>query len=451
MADLTRAFTVENGLVFEETDVAVFSDTVDPSAGGGVAATRGSLFLRDNGSAYLKTNTADTDWTLLLKNGDVVITATQPASGLQISGSPITNTGTLTFTLANDLAALEGLGTTGFGARTAADTWALRALTGTTNRITITNGSGVSGDPTVDISSSYVGQASITTLGTITTGVWNGTTIAIANGGTGQTTALAAFNALSPLTTKGDLLTRDATNNIRVPVGTDGQVLVAASAQASGLQWVSPSSTLLSLYRENPSSPTAPTVAGTNAVAIGNGSSASGTESIVLGGLNNTASAQWSVAMGSEADSTFYGGVAQASGSFAAAGDAQTRVLTLRTVTTNNTITEMFLDGTGGSQRLVLPSDSTWTFRILIAARRTDANNESGAYQVLGAIDRNTTAGSTALVAAVSTTTIAENNAAWGPTVDADTTNGSLRLRVTGETGKNIRWVARVELVEVTG
>jgi hypothetical protein len=55
------------------------------------------------------------------------------------------------------------------------------SVTGTTNRISV-SGSGV------DISSSYVGQATITTLGTIATGTWNGTTIAVANGGSGATT-----------------------------------------------------------------------------------------------------------------------------------------------------------------------------------------------------------------------------------------------------------------------
>lgn len=40
----------------------------------------------------------------------------------------------------------------------------------------------------VRINASYVGQNTITTLGTITTGVWNSTTIAVANGGTGATT-----------------------------------------------------------------------------------------------------------------------------------------------------------------------------------------------------------------------------------------------------------------------
>jgi hypothetical protein len=55
------------------------------------------------------------------------------------------------------------------------------AVGGTANRITV-------GADTVDIASTYVGQSSITTLGTITTGTWNGTTIAVANGGTGVTT-----------------------------------------------------------------------------------------------------------------------------------------------------------------------------------------------------------------------------------------------------------------------
>lgn len=41
-------------------------------------------------------------------------------------------------------------------------------------------------------------SSSLTSVGTITTGVWNGTPIAIANGGTGQTSASTAFNALSP-------------------------------------------------------------------------------------------------------------------------------------------------------------------------------------------------------------------------------------------------------------
>jgi uncharacterized membrane protein YiaA len=62
-------------------------------------------------------------------------------------------------------------------------TGTVTSVSGTTNRITSTGGA----TPVIDISASYVGQSSITTLGTIATGVWNGTTIAVANGGTGIT------------------------------------------------------------------------------------------------------------------------------------------------------------------------------------------------------------------------------------------------------------------------
>jgi hypothetical protein len=53
---------------------------------------------------------------------------------------------------------------------------------GTANRITVNPDS-------VDIASTYIGQNSITTLGTIGTGTWNANTIAVAKGGTGLTAA----------------------------------------------------------------------------------------------------------------------------------------------------------------------------------------------------------------------------------------------------------------------
>lgn len=64
------------------------------------------------------------------------------------------------------------------------------SITGVTNRTTVTP----TGDTAyqLDIASTYVGQASITTVGTIASGTWNGSAIPVANGGTGATTAAAA-------------------------------------------------------------------------------------------------------------------------------------------------------------------------------------------------------------------------------------------------------------------
>jgi hypothetical protein len=45
---------------------------------------------------------------------------------------------------------------------------------------------------------------------------------------------------VSPLTTKGDLYTHDATDDVRLPVGSDGQVLLADSTQVAGVRWGDP-------------------------------------------------------------------------------------------------------------------------------------------------------------------------------------------------------------------
>jgi hypothetical protein len=63
---------------------------------------------------------------------------------------------------------------------------------------------------------STVVSSSLTSVGTITSGTWNGTTIAIANGGTGATTASAAAAALLPSqsSNSGKYLTTDGAGNL---------------------------------------------------------------------------------------------------------------------------------------------------------------------------------------------------------------------------------------------
>lgn len=77
-------------------------------------------------------------------------TLTAPAAGITIT-NPAGIAGNPTFALANDLAGVEGLAANGIAARTAADTWAVRTMTGTANKITVTNGDGVAGNPTFTI------------------------------------------------------------------------------------------------------------------------------------------------------------------------------------------------------------------------------------------------------------------------------------------------------------
>lgn len=92
-------------------------------------------------------------------------------------------------------------------------------LAGTANRIVVVDGDGAVAAPTFDISTAYVGQASITTLGTIATGTWHGTAIAAPFGGTGQTVYAV-----------GDILFASSTTALsKLAAGTNGYVLTLAA------------------------------------------------------------------------------------------------------------------------------------------------------------------------------------------------------------------------------
>lgn len=61
--------------------------------------------------------------------------------------------------------------------------------------------------------------------------------VTIAQGGTGQTSKTPAFDALSPLTTKGDLVVFDGTNNIRVAVGANRKLIQSDTGAGSGISY----------------------------------------------------------------------------------------------------------------------------------------------------------------------------------------------------------------------
>ena len=145
-----------------------------------------------------------------------------------------------------------------------------------------------------------------------------------------------------------------------------------------------------------------------------------------------------------------FGSKAFANGSFAAAGDAQHGVYVLRAETTDATITELFLDGTGGSQVIALPNNSLFTFDILVAGRRTDAVGGGAGYRFVGVIRKDATSGSITFVGTPSKTILGETNTQWDAAVVADTAAGALKVTVTGQAAKTIRWVATVQTTEVT-
>ena len=399
---LTTTSAPTNGqLLIGSTGAAPVAATLSAGTAIGISNAAGSITINNTGVTAIA-GTAN-QITLSASTGSVTVSlpsAVTIGSSLTVSGLTANSflysgtAGLLTTTSAPTNGQLL-IGSTG-GAP------ALATLTGGTG-ISISNGSG-----------------SITVNNT---GV---TSVALSDGSSSPIYSISG----SPVTTTGTLtftLNTQTTNKVFAsPNGSTGQPTFRALAYAD---------LPLQLYVENPSTPTAPTAAGSNAVAIGSGSSASATGAFAVGAGSNA---------------RIFGMKAFSNGNFVTAGDAQEGVYVFRNLTTDATVTELFLDGTGASQRLILPNNSLFTFDILVSARRTDATGGGAAYRFVGVIKKDTTAGSTTFVGTPSKTVIGETNTAWDANVTADTTNGSLRVNVTGEATKTIRWVASVRTSEVT-
>ena len=120
------------------------------------------------------------------------------------------------------LTALSGLDTSGgLVVQTGADTFIKRTISGVINRTTVTNGDGISSNPTVDISASYIGQNTITTLGTIISGVWNGTAITDSYISSATNWNTAYTNRITTLTTTGSSGSATlVTNTLNIPTYT---------------------------------------------------------------------------------------------------------------------------------------------------------------------------------------------------------------------------------------
>ena len=139
----------------------------------------------------------------------------------------------------------------------------------------VTSGSYLRGNGT-NVVMNTIQVADVPTLNQNTSGTAAGlsATLAVASGGTGQTTASAAFNALSPVTTTGDLIIGTGANTAsRLAIGSNGYLLTSngttaswAAAPAGGVTTFSAGTTGLT-----PSGATsgAVTLAGTLAVANG--------------------------------------------------------------------------------------------------------------------------------------------------------------------------------------
>lgn len=207
--------------------------------------------------------------------------------------------------------------------------------------------------------------------------------------------------------------------------------------------------------------------------AIGGGqSNTAGARASIGGGASNTAQSAYSAIAGGESNTTdgehswIPGGLfaavraamgfgARASGRFAASGDAQSRCCVMRIQTTDATQTTVKTDtnSVSAANQVTLPNNSSFMVKGTVVARQ-NTTGDAKSWEFDANIKRGANAAATAMVAAATVTSIAADAgaAAWAVAVDADTTNGCLRVRVTGEAAKTIRWVCDVySCVEVVG
>lgn len=232
--------SLENAeLAFNEQD-----DTLYYGKGTGGAGGTASQVIAIGGPGAFQPRDTDLDaLAALAANGIIVRTGTGTAAVRTITGPAagltITNgdgvSGNPTIALANDLAALEGLSTTGLIARTADGAATTRTITGPAAGITVSNGNGVSGNPTIALANDLAALEGLSSTGLIIrTGDGTATTRSIA--GTSGRIGVTNGDGISGAPTI-DLATSGVTAGtyIKTTVDVYGRVTVGASASLSEL------------------------------------------------------------------------------------------------------------------------------------------------------------------------------------------------------------------------
>lgn len=177
---------------------------------------------------------------------------------------------------------------------------------------------------------------------------------------------------------------------------------------------------------------------------------ASGEGSVISGGYGNLASGAYSsISGGRQALAIMYGQNAYSSGSFGTGTLSQYSTLISRAITTNATPTELRLDGANAN--LFMPGDRFWRFQIDILAKDIN-NNDLYSVTKVGAC-KNPMAENMSIVGEVVTQNEIKDVGAntWSVDISVDTAHYiMLLIKATGEVGKTIRWVAKINLVECT-
>jgi len=189
--------------------------------------------------------------------------------------------------------------------------------------------------------------------------------------------------------------------------------------------------------------------------AFGVGNIADGNDSSAVGGSRNTATGKYSTVHGYTAKGRWYGSQALGGGDSSATGQpgaAQTERTIQRKSTTNATTTALEFDANAATNGyLTLPANYAAAVLVHVTGRET-STGDGIAFRLEGVIHTN----GSGVPSIVGTPPAAVDlghsagAATWTAALAVDgTTNNCLLVNVTGEAAKTIKWVARIELIEV--
>jgi hypothetical protein len=229
--------TTVNSTTISVDDInVVLGDTASPtdtSANGGGITLKGATDKTINWVQSTAAWTSSEDFNLLTGkvyeiNGTSVLSATTLGSG--VTSSSLTGVGTISSgtwqgTLVAGQYGGTGVANTGKTITVSGNT-TIGSSTHTVEFVTSGNTSVTLPTTGTLVNSAVTSLSSLATVGTITSGTWNGTTIALARGGTGQTSAPAARAALTgftSVTSAGQTTLTNASSHYQRFAGTEEQ------------------------------------------------------------------------------------------------------------------------------------------------------------------------------------------------------------------------------------
>jgi len=182
------------------------------------------------------------------------------------------------------------------------------------------------------------------------------------------------------------------------------------------------------------------------AAVVGGGSnSATGVNAMIIGATNSQALNTSIVVGGNQgSDRNSQGMVVTGAQGSGGKGYNQTRSVVLMATTTDASNTRLTSDSNaaGAQNQLNLEDGTAFAFRAQIVATVRTSGGNMKVWTIIGAIKRGAGVGTTALVGTPTTNIEAADAGAstWLVTATADTTNGTLAINCFGQAGTNIRW-----------